>query len=88
MKTSIQLIEKIIRAQTALHLKLVARRNSGKSDVGGGSIEDLIAEVGAERSRYEWMLVLFKNEIAAEVMEAAADLEAGPIHQAVDPRGQ
>ena len=86
MKTSVQLIEKIIRAQTALHLKLVARRNGGKSDIGGASIDDLIERVGAERSRYEWMLVLFKNEIAAAVMEAAADLEADPALHGVDPR--
>ena len=86
MKTSVQLIEKIIRAQTALHLKLVARRNSGKFDIGGASVDDLIERVGAERSSYEWRLVLFKNEIAAAVMEAAADLEADPVHQTADPR--
>ena len=86
MKTSIQLIEKIIRAHTALQLKLVARQNDGKSDIGGASIDDLIARVGAERSRYDWMLVLFKNEIAAAVMEAAADLEADPALHGVDPR--
>ena len=85
MKTSIQLIEKIIRAKTALHLKLVARRNHGKVDIGGGSIDDLIAEVGAGRSRYERMLVLFKNELAAAVMEAA-ELEAEPVHHGIDPR--
>ena len=88
MKTSIQLIEKIIRAQTGLHLTLVARRNGGTSDIGGASVDDLIARVGAERSRYEWMLVLFKNEIAAGVMEAAADLEADPALNGVDPRPQ
>ena len=69
MKTSIQLIEKIIRAKTALHLKLVAQRNDGKVDVGGGHIDDLLAEVDAGLLRYERMLVLYKNEMAAEVME-------------------
>jgi hypothetical protein len=79
MKTSIQLIEKILRAQTALHLKLVARRNDGRMDVGGRSIDDLIAEVGAERSRYERMLVLFKNEIAAAIMQSAeAEADSAP----------
>jgi hypothetical protein len=81
MKTSIQLIEKILRAQTALHLKLVARRNDGRMDVGGRSIDDLIAEVGAERSRYERMLVLFKNEIAAAIMQSA-EAEADTAHHA------
>jgi hypothetical protein len=76
MKTSIELIEKIIRAKTALHLKLVAQRNGGKVDIGGGRIDDLIAEVDAGLSRYDRMLVLFKNEIAAAVMESGeADVE-------------
>ena len=79
METSIQLIEKIIRAKTGLHLKLVAHRNAGKDDSGGGLIDDLIAEVDAGLSRYERMLVLFKNEIAAEVMASAED-EADPLH--------
>ena len=73
METSIQLIEKIVRAKTALHLTLVAHRNNGKLDIGGGRIDDLLAEVDAGLSRYERMLVLFKNEVAAEVMEADAD---------------
>lgn len=72
METSIQLIEKIIRAKTALHLTLVAQRNDGKVDIGGGRIDDLLAEVDAGLARYERMLVLFKNEIAAAVMEADA----------------
>ena len=67
MKTSIYLIEQIIRAKTALHLKLVAHRKDGKVEIGGGRIDDLIAEVDAGRARYERMLVLFKNEIAAAV---------------------
>jgi hypothetical protein len=71
MKTSIQLIEKIIRAKTALHLKLVAHRNGPKVDIGGGRIDDLIAEVDAGLLRYERMLVLFKNETAAAAMESA-----------------
>jgi hypothetical protein len=37
MKTSIQLIEKIIRAKTALHLKLVAHRNDHKVDIEAGA---------------------------------------------------
>ena len=71
MKTPIQLIEQIIRAQTALHLQLVAPRKDGKVDIGGGLIDDLIAEVDAGLSSYERMLVLFKNESAAEVMVAS-----------------
>ena len=71
MKTSIQLIEQIIRAKTALHLKLVAHRNGGKVDIGGGRIDDLVAEVDAGLSSYERMLVRSKKEIAAEVMASA-----------------
>jgi hypothetical protein len=68
VKTSIQLIEQIIRANTALHLKLVAHRNRGKSDIGGRRIDDLLAEVDARLSSYERMLIRFKNEVAAAVM--------------------
>jgi hypothetical protein len=45
-KSPIQLIEEIIRAKTALHLRLVAHRNDGEMDIGGKSICELIAEVG------------------------------------------
>jgi hypothetical protein len=68
MKTSIHLIEQIIRAKTALHLKLVAHRKDGRVEIGGGRIDDLIAEVDAGLSRYERMLVIFNNEIAAAVL--------------------
>ena len=76
MKTTVHLIEQIIRAKTALHLKLVAHRKDGEGEIGGARIDDLIGEVDAGRLRYEWMLVLFKNEIAAAVMEA--DEEKAP----------
>jgi hypothetical protein len=72
MDTSIQLLEKIIRASTALHLTLIAQRNAGKADIGGAPIGDLLAEVDAGLSRYERLLVLFKNELAAQIMEAEA----------------
>ena len=72
MKTSIHIIEQIIRAETALHLKLVALRKGGKVEIGGARIDDLIAEVGVRLRRSEWMLVLFKNELFATVMEAEA----------------
>jgi hypothetical protein len=75
MKTSIHLIEQIIRAKTALHLKLLAHRNDGKVEIGGRRIDDLLAEVDAGLSSYEQMLVLFKNEIAAAVMASFTDAE-------------
>ncbi len=75
MKTSIQLIEQIIRAKTALHLTIVAQRNDGKVDIGGGRIDDLLAEVDAGLLSYERMLVCFKNEIAAAVMASFTDAE-------------
>jgi hypothetical protein len=78
MKTPSQLVEQIIRAHTALHLKLAADRNSGKVEIGGTAIDTLIAEVDAGMARYERMLVLFKNEAAAAVMEADAGAEQPP----------
>ena len=76
MRTPVQLIEQIIRAKTALHLQLVAHRKDGKLDIGGGLINDLITEVDAGLSRFEWMLVLFKNETAATIMaESLTDAE-------------
>jgi hypothetical protein len=71
MKSPIQLIEEIIRAKTALHLRLVAHRNDGEMDIGGKSVDDLLAEVDAGIPGYERMLVYFKNKVAAEVMESA-----------------
>ncbi len=75
METSIHLIEQIIRAKTALHLKLVAHRKDGKVDIGGQRIDDLLAEVDAGLSSYERMIVLFKNEVAAAVMASFTDAE-------------
>jgi len=75
----IQLIEEIIRAKMALHLRLVAHRNDGEMEIGGKSVDDLIAEVDAGIPNYERMLVFFKNKAAAEVMASAeADGEAKP----------
>lgn len=70
MKSPIQLIEEIIRAKMALHLRLVAHRNDGEMDMGGKSIDDPIAEVDAGIPSYERMLVFFKNKVAAELMES------------------
>ena len=53
MKSSMQLIEEIIRAKTALHLRLVAHRNEGKVEIGGKLIDELIAEVDAGLLSYE-----------------------------------
>jgi hypothetical protein len=76
MKTPVQLIEQIVRAKTALHLHLIARRKDGQLDIGGGLIDDLIAEVDAGIFRAEWMIVLFKNETAALIMaESLTDAE-------------
>jgi hypothetical protein len=76
MKSATQLIEQIIRAKTALHLRLAADRSGGKLEVGGTSVDDLIVEVDAGLARYERMLVLFKNESAAEEMMASAEMDA------------
>jgi hypothetical protein len=75
MKSSIQLIEEIIRAKTALHLRLAADRSGGKPEIGGRRIDDLIAEVDAGILSYERALVLFKNEAAAEVMLASPEMD-------------
>ncbi len=78
-KSPIQLIEEIIRAKMALHLRLVAHRNDGESDIGGKSVDDLIAEVDAGIPIYERMLVYFKNKVAAELM-ASAEADGEPEH--------
>ena len=87
MKSPIQLIEEIIRAKMALHLRLVAHRNDGEMEIGGKSVDDLIAEVDAGIPNYERMLVFFKNKAAAEVMASAeADGEAKP-YKRTTPEG-
>ncbi len=75
MKSATQLIEEIVRAKTALHLRLAADRSAGKLEIGGRRIDDLIAEVDAGLASYEQMLVLFKNEAAAAVMMASAGID-------------
>ena len=77
MKSPIQLIEEIIRAKMALHLRLVAHRNDGEMDIGGKSVDEMIAEVDAGIPGYERMLVYFKNKVAAEVM-ASAEADGEP----------
>lgn len=76
MKTPIQLVEQIIRAKTALHLRLAADRNGGKLEIGGRQIDDMIAEVDSGIESYEQILVLFKNEAAAEVMMASVHMDS------------
>ena len=71
-KSPIQLIEEIIRAKTALHLRLAAQRNDGEVEIGGKKVSDMIAEVDAGIPGYEQMLVYFKNKMAAEIMAAEA----------------
>ena len=72
MKSPTELLEQIIRAETALHVKLVAQRAAGKPDIGGRAINDLIEEVDQGLSSAERMLVFFKNEDAAKIMLADA----------------
>jgi len=77
MKSPAQLIEQIIRAKMALHLRLAAAcRNGGQDEIGGRRVDDMIAEVDAGLSRYEQMLVCFKNEAAAAAMMASAGMDA------------
>lgn len=77
MKSPVELIEQIIRAKMALHLRLAAASRNGEQDeIGGRRIDDMIAEVDAGLLRYEQMLVCFKNERAAAVMMASAGMDA------------
>jgi hypothetical protein len=69
-KSPIQLIEEILRAKTALHLRLVAQRNEGDVEIGGKKVSDMIAEVDAGIPGYEQMLIYFKNKVAADIMAA------------------
>lgn len=71
-KSPIQLIEEILRAKTALHLRLAAQRNEGEVEIGGKKVSDMIAEVDAGIPGYEQMLVYFKNKMAADIMVAEA----------------
>lgn len=70
MKSARELLEQIIRAETGLHLRLVAERNAGKLEIGGKAIEEMIAEVDSGLLMAEKMLVFIKNEDAAAAMLA------------------
>jgi hypothetical protein len=79
MKSSIQLLEEIIRALTAMHLKLIHHRNAGKTSIGGTPIDELIAEIDFGILSRERMLACFKAEVAArpepsEVTEVSSEL--------------
>ena len=71
MKSARELLVQIIRAETALHLRLVAERNAGKLEIGGKPIEEMITEVDSGLLMAEKMLVFVKNEDAAAAMLAA-----------------
>ncbi|MEZ5829219.1 MAG: hypothetical protein R3D30_02075 [Hyphomicrobiales bacterium] len=88
MKSATQLIEQIIRASTALHLRLAADRSGGKVEIGGTSVEDLIQEVDAGLANYERILVLFKNERAAEDMLASMEMDSEDIDAANGEPGE
>ena len=85
-KSPIQLIGEILRAKTALHLRLVAQRNEGDVDIGGKKISDMIAEVDAGIPGYEQLLVYFKNKMAAEIMAAEVNDEPEPPEKKDDAR--
>jgi hypothetical protein len=73
MRSSIQLLEEIIRDLTAMHLKLIHHRSMGKIVIGGVAIDELIAEIDNGIRNREHMLACFKAELAAS--EAAAPVE-------------
>ena len=65
MKSSIQLLEEIVRNLTAMHLKLIHHRSAGKITIGGVPIDELIAEIDAGILNRQHMLACFKAEAAA-----------------------
>jgi hypothetical protein len=78
MRSSIQLLEEIIRDLTAMHLKLVHHRNAGKTTIGGVSTDELIAEIDSGIASRERMLACFKAELTAgpPASQAAEDSRA------------
>jgi hypothetical protein len=77
MRSSIQLLEEIIRDLTAMHLKLVNHRNAGRNIIGGMSVDQMLAEIDAGIRSRDHMLACFKAELAA--LEAALhEREASP----------
>jgi hypothetical protein len=75
MRSSIQLLEQIIRDLTAMHLKLVHHRKVGRNTIGGAPIDEMIAEIDAAIRQREHLLGCFKAELAAS---EAAETEAVP----------
>ena len=65
MRSSIELLEEIIRDLTAVHLKLIHHRGDGRNTIGGVAIDEMIAEVDADIRNREQMLACFKAELAA-----------------------
>jgi hypothetical protein len=77
MRSSIQLLEEILRDLTAMHLKLVSHRSTGRNTIGGTPIEEMIAEIDACIRNGGYMLACFKAELegseAATVREKDRD---------------
>jgi hypothetical protein len=78
MKSPRELLEQIIRAETALHLRLVAERNAGRPDIGGKAIDEMIGEVDNGLLMAEKLLVFVKNEDAAAAMLASCNADGEP----------
>jgi hypothetical protein len=84
VKSSIQLIEQMIRSLTAMHFKLIHHRSAGKTSIGGTPIDELIAEIDAGISNRERMLACFKAEVAgtpepSELTEIPSELHASAV---------
>ena len=76
MKSPTELLDQMMRAGTALHLKLLAQRKAGKPDIGGREIDGMIEDVDQVLASSAKMLNFFRNEDAARIMMADTENDA------------
>jgi hypothetical protein len=78
VRSSIELLEEIIRDLMAMHLKLMHHRGAGRNTIGGVAIDEMIVDVDADIRNREQMLARFKAELAASETAAIREKEEAP----------
>ena len=78
MRSSMQLLEEIVRDLTALHLKLIHHRDAGRNTIGGMPIDEMISEIDGDIRNREHILACFKAELAGSEAATLREKDTAP----------
>jgi hypothetical protein len=78
MRSSIQLLEEIVRDLTTMHVKLIHHRNAGRKTIGGMPIDEMVAEIDRGIRNREHMLACFKAELAGSEAATFREKDTSP----------